>query len=242
MTTPEEIAKKLTSIEARLKAIEEDIRGHPREVILRYYEERLTKLEGELREVEKLEKKLRLYAALKPEKLEKELKDLKTKREKLAKELENEEKKEHKDEKELEKKAKKLESLRLELKELETKELELEDKRKFAGKKDELEGLVHKKSYLVEEGKKLRLKIGELRNESGKIPLGKDVKRCVFCGMYFTGVICTECGAKLVGKIEPKPLGPVGKETGKYLALLKYGTIFFLVGLILIVLALLFLR
>jgi len=216
------VVKCLSEIELKLKGIENGVRERPRVMVLGYYEDRLTSVNEEMAKIEEIKEKIRKYAVKKPEKIEKESKNVLGKKEKLKKELEKEEKKlgALKKEKDKKKQEEKIKRINEKIRGFDEKIRVMEKQKEVAG--ININETKSRKDMLTAEKERINAKIMGLK---GGVVL--EGKKCSFCGAYFTGDRCSECGAKFVGASK----GGVIKKSPP---IAKYGIIFFLLGLLMI--------
>jgi DNA repair exonuclease SbcCD ATPase subunit len=223
MQKGKEVVKRLDETERKLKAIENRIKERPKVMVLSYYEDRLKTVNEELAGIEKIAEKIRKYGVEKPEKIEKGLKDAIGKKEKLKKELEGAEKKLEgiKKEKDKKKQEKKISEINEKIRVFDEKIMVLEKRKEVAN--IDINSIKIKKEGLTEEKEELTAKIMGLKG--GETLEGK---KCNFCGAYFTGDRCPECGARFVGVSK-------GGVIKKAAPIAKYGIVFFLLGLLMII-------
>lgn len=239
--------KKIEMLEAKLSKVEGDMKASTRALIVEYYTAKLKAMEEEIKEAEIVQKELREFKPVKPEEAEKSLAAAKEKSDAAAKELEEPEKKlaelkDPKDAKEKEKLAKKIEELKKAKAECDSAEQAartgLENAKKFAD--TSLEDVESRVAMLLRERDSIGRMLGISARSPGA-PQGKSEKfiiggkTCTFCGAYYAGDTCPDCGAKVlsVGTIDDgKEAAPVVRSRQEEPFISKYGIIFVILGIV----------
>ena len=237
MQTGYEIAKRVSEIEKKFKEIEEELKKRPLIVAINFYERELERVMNELSEIENTESEIRRYAlpkTTKIENLEKNLKSIGTKKEKLKKSLDESEKKVKDIEKEKDKKKflRKIYLLRKDIYAMEQQEKILT--KHIEVSKIDLSAFKTRKQNTINEKNKILAKINELSTESKHEVVGD--KKCAVCGSWYIGERCSDCGAKVI-EIGLPIFSP--KEVSLFV---KYGPLFLIIGMIVVVLSFILFR